>query len=102
VLGCTHYPFLKGAISYVMGEEVSLVSSDVETANDVYRVLVSNGMERRSAMPPSYRYEATGTSTSAFLDLAHRLIAPEIQSVELVGTGAVTIPNHVRLRQENA
>jgi len=102
VLGCTHYPFLKGAISYVMGEEVSLVSSDVETANDVYRVLVSNGMERRSAMPPSYRYEATGTSTSAFLDLAHRLIAPEISSVELVETGAVTIPDHVRLRQENA
>jgi len=85
-----------------MGERVSLVSSDVETANDVYRVLVGNGMERRSAMPPTYRYEATGDSTSAFLDLAHRLIAPEIPSVELVETGAVTIPDQVRLRQENA
>ena len=52
VLGCTHYPFLKGAISYVMGEQVALVSSDVETANDVYRVLVSNGMERRVAAAP--------------------------------------------------
>ena len=102
VLGCTHYPFLKGAISYVMGEEVSLVSSDVETANDVYRVLVGTGTERRAATPPSYRYEATGHSTSAFLDLAHRLIGPEIPSVELVQTGAVTIPDHVRLRQENA
>src|SRR5690606_26278413 len=28
VLGCTHYPFLRGAISYVMGDGVSLVSSD--------------------------------------------------------------------------
>ncbi len=102
VLGCTHYPFLKGAISYVMGEEVSLVSSDVETANDVYRVLVGAGAERRAATPPSYRYEATGRSTSAFLDLAHRLIGPEIPSVELVQTGAVTIPDYVRLRQENA
>jgi len=92
VLGCTHYPFLKGAISYVMGEQVALVSSDVETANDVYRVLVSNGMERTSPMPPSYRYEATGESTSAFLDLAHRLIAPEIPSVELVQTGVITLP----------
>ncbi len=27
VLGCTHYPFLEGAISYVMGPEVSLVST---------------------------------------------------------------------------
>lgn len=101
VLGCTHYPFLKGAISYVMGEGVTLVSSDVETANDVYRVLVSTGMERRAPEPPSYRYEATGDSTSAFLDLAHRLIAPEIPSVELVQTGAITIPDRERLRQEN-
>ena len=60
VLGCTHYPFLKGAISYVMGEEVSLVSSDVETANDVYRVLVSNGMERRAATPPDLPLRGDG------------------------------------------
>ncbi|RXZ69116.1 glutamate racemase [Agromyces albus] len=100
VLGCTHYPFLKGAISYVMGEDVTLVSSDVETANDVYRVLVSTGMERRAALPPTYRYEATGHSTSDFLDLAHRLIGPEIPSVELVETGAVTLPDHAQLRQE--
>jgi glutamate racemase len=59
-------------------------------------------MERRAATPPTHRYEATGDSTSAFLDLAHRLIGPEIPSVELVQTGAVTIPDHVRLRQENA
>jgi glutamate racemase len=60
VLGCTHYPFLKGAISYVMGDRVSLVSSDTETANDVYRMLVSGGMLRTANTPPSYRYEATG------------------------------------------
>ncbi|UOQ88696.1 glutamate racemase [Agromyces endophyticus] len=101
VLGCTHYPFLKGAISYVMGEDVTLVSSDVETANDVYRVLVSTGMERRGPTPPTYRYEATGQSTSAFLDLAHRLIAPEIPSVELVQTGVITLPDRAALRQEN-
>ncbi|WP_308799381.1 glutamate racemase [Agromyces silvae] len=99
VLGCTHYPFLKGAISYVMGDDVTLVSSDVETANDVYRVLVSRGMERRSPLPPTYRYEATGESTSAFLDLAHRLIGPEIPSVELVQTGAIQIPR-TTARQE--
>jgi len=75
-----------------MGDDVTLVSSDVETANDVYRVLVSRGMERRSTRPPTYRYEATGESTSAFLDLAHRLIGPEIPSVELVQTGAIHLP----------
>ena len=44
VLGCTHYPFLEGAISYVMGSDVSLVSSDTETAKDVYRQLVSRDL----------------------------------------------------------
>ncbi|MGR0219548.1 glutamate racemase [Agromyces sp. ZXT2-6] len=91
VLGCTHYPFLKGAISYVMGEGVSLVSSDVETANDVYRVLVSQGLERRAPTPPRHRFEATGDSSTAFLDLAHRLIGPDIASVELVQTGTLTL-----------
>jgi glutamate racemase len=94
VLGCTHYPFLKGAISYVMGEGVSLVSSDVETANDVYRVLVSQALERRDPTPPRHRFEATGDSSAAFLDLAHRLIGPDIASVELVQTGALTLPGH--------
>jgi glutamate racemase len=98
VLGCTHYPFLKGAISYVMGEGVSLVSSDVETANDVYRVLVTQGLERRDPTPPRHRFEATGDSSAAFLDLAHRLIGPDIASVELVQTGALTLPGHHRTR----
>ena len=93
VLGCTHYPFLTGAIAYVMGEGVSLVSSDVETANDVYRVLVTQGLERRAPTPPVLRFEATGDSTAAFLDLAHRLIGPDISSVELVQTGALTLPH---------
>jgi hypothetical protein len=63
VLGCTHYPFLEGAISYVMGE-VSLVSSDTETAKDVYRQLVSRDLlagpdavastpTKRPATPPT-------------------------------------------------
>lgn len=91
VLGCTHYPFLRGAISYVMGDAVTLVSSDTETADDVYRVLVSQGLEREESSPPSYRYEATGESADEFLDLAHRLIGPEISRVDLIETGSLSL-----------
>ena len=91
VLGCTHYPFLRGAISYVMGENVTLVSSDTETANDVYRVLVSQGLERARTSPPSYRYEATGDSAEDFLALAHRLIGPEVSRVDLIETGTLNL-----------
>lgn len=91
VLGCTHYPFLKGVISYVMGPNVTLVSSDTETANDVYRTLVSRGIERSAATPPEHVYEATGDSSDDFLDLAHRLIGREISTVNLVQTGAIDL-----------
>ena len=91
VLGCTHYPFLKGAISYVMGPSVTLVSSDTETANDVYRQLVSRGLERRAPAAPEHHYEATGQSEDEFLRLAHRLIGREIQRVDLVQTGVIDV-----------
>jgi glutamate racemase len=91
VLGCTHYPFLRGAISYVMGERVSLVSSDTETAGDVYRTLVSRGLLRTAAEPPTYHYEATGESAEEFLRLAHRLIGPEVATVDLVHTGTLNL-----------
>jgi glutamate racemase len=92
VLGCTHYPFLRGAISYVMGERVTLVSSDTETANDVYRELVGRGIERTSITPPSYRYEATGESAEEFLRLADSMLGRQISSVELVVTGVISLP----------
>ncbi|WP_285035855.1 glutamate racemase [Plantibacter sp. ME-Dv--P-095] len=94
VLGCTHYPFLKGAISYVMGPQVSLVSSDTETANDVYRVLVTRDLLRDSGEPPAHRYEATGSSADDFIALANRLMGREISTVSLVQTGVIDLPSH--------
>jgi len=61
VLGCTHYPLLTGVISYVMGEGVTLVSSAEETAKDLYRTLVENGLLRaQSATPATHKFLATG------------------------------------------
>jgi glutamate racemase len=43
VLGCTHYPLLKGIISEVMGEGVTLVDSAQETACRVRDILSAKG-----------------------------------------------------------
>ena len=51
VLGCTHYPLLTGAISYLMGDGVTLVSSADETAKDLYRVLADRDLLRPGAPP---------------------------------------------------
>ena len=81
VLGCTHYPLLTGAISYVMGDGVTLVSSAEETAKDVYRVLVANELVRDPALaPPVHRFLATG-DPGPFATLAQRFLGPEVTAV---------------------
>ncbi len=85
VLGCTHYPLLSGVISYVMGEDVTLVSSSEETAKTVYRALVEQGLERDpDAGTPEHRFRATGDAAS-FEALAHRFLGPVVKSVEKLG-----------------
>lgn len=81
VLGCTHYPLLTGAISYVMGEDVTLVSSAEETAKDVYRTLVAHDLLRTSSAKPALRFLATGDENS-FGVLARRFLGPEVAKVE--------------------
>ena len=95
VLGCTHYPFLEGAISYVMGPDVSLVSSDTETAKDVFRQLVSRDLLADPRAEPQHVYEATGASADDFLRLAHRLMGREVSAVRLVQTGAIDLPKGI-------
>jgi glutamate racemase len=87
VLGCTHYPLLSGAISYVMGEDVTLVSSADETAKDVYRILVANNLLRTGTDAPTLRFQATGDA-KPFGRLARRFLGPEVTVVEHLPEGA--------------
>ena len=92
VLGCTHYPLLAGAIQFVLGPEVSLVSSAEQTAYDVYRRLVDHGLETTRQDAPSHVFEATGSDTERFRALAARFLGPEIGHVEAFPTGTIPLP----------
>jgi len=82
VLGCTHYPLLTGIISYVMGGDVTLVSSAEETAKDLYRVLVENDLLNNDiGSTVAHKFIATGDSDS-FSTLARRFLGPEVTTVE--------------------
>lgn len=80
VLGCTHYPLLTGVISYVMGHDVTLVSSADETAKDLYRVLVEQNLLNGDERKPQHRFVATG-DPKAFASLARRFLGPEVVDV---------------------
>ncbi|MFZ3453028.1 glutamate racemase [Arthrobacter sp. 7Tela_A1] len=97
VLGCTHYPLLTGVISYVMGDGVTLVSSAEETAKDVYRALLTHGLQRESPEPPSHRFVATGDAESFEL-LARRFLGPEVLRVEHADSVAARYPTGVLAR----
>ena len=89
ILGCTHYPLLAGPISYVMGEEVALVTSSDETAKDVYRALAKRDLLRGAHAPgPHHEFRVTG-DPEAFARLARRFLGPEVTSVTRTGLDPV-------------
>ena len=81
VLGCTHYPLLTGVISYVMGNEVTLVSSADETAKDLYRVLVERDLLRSNTKVANYQFISSGDPV-LFSELARRFLGPEVVTVK--------------------
>jgi glutamate racemase len=94
VLGCTHYPLLTGVISYVMGDEVTLVSSAEECAKDVYRVLTDAKQRSLEHEPadavPTHRFLTTG-QPEEFGRIGQRFLGPELESVaQYAGGGWVT------------
>lgn len=66
VLGCTHYPLLKGAIASVMGRNVRLIDSGEETALEVRRVLSKEGLLKE---------EGTGKRTFYVTDTPERFVS---------------------------
>jgi glutamate racemase len=90
ILGCTHYPLLRGAIHHVMGPDVLLISSAEETANDVYEVLASKGLlaEEDGDVPdvPTHRFESSG-DPRMFSALGRRFLGPEFQGAVRVSLG---------------
>ncbi len=91
ILGCTHYPLMTGVISYVMGEEVTLVSCAEETAKDVYRSLARHSLMRQNHTSPGHHFLATGDAAS-FEVLARRFLGPEVLQVEQVAKVSTHYP----------
>ena len=105
ILGCTHYPLLTGVISYVMGENVTLVSSAEETAKDVFRTLTQEAMLRdHTAGAPVRKFLATGDSAE-FSALARRFLGPEVnhvQSVQIQSEASLANPQNQNPQKRKA
>lgn len=83
ILGCTHYPLLKGLLGKVCGDDVVLISSAKETALEVRTILVRRD-ELSTGRTPVYRFITTG-NTEQFRLLGSRFLGQRIGLVEKVG-----------------
>ena len=81
ILGCTHYPLLRGVIQYVVGRDVVLIESDKEAAIDVFSELTRREMFRPRDLPPQHRFLSSG-DPKQFETLGRHFLGPEITKVE--------------------
>ncbi|MCY7299198.1 MAG: glutamate racemase, partial [Ilumatobacteraceae bacterium] len=80
LLGCTHYPYLESVIAEVMGGDVALVSSAIETALVANDELRDKGLLRANdGTPAQHRFLSSG-DISWFADLGGRLLGPELRN----------------------
>ncbi|HER43335.1 MAG TPA: glutamate racemase [Candidatus Eisenbacteria bacterium] len=83
VLGCTHYPLLKGVISGVMGSGVALVDSAKETAAEVRETLASSGLLSKDDSGGQI-YVYLSDIPYRFREVAERFLGRPVESVEQV------------------
>ncbi len=81
ILGCTHYPLLKGVISQVMGEGVTLVDSALVLAEAVAEDLEKN--DARAEGPGKVELVVSDLP-QRFQEISRRFLRMEVGEVEVV------------------
>jgi glutamate racemase len=87
ILGCTHYPLLKGVLHSVTHGEMELISSADEAAKDIYSKLVEHGLLRRVRELGTRRFMTSG-DPEQFREVGSRFL-PGLDAVEQVPTLAL-------------
>jgi len=80
VLGCTHYPLLKGIIGEVMGPGVTLVDSAAETAARVREILETRGELRPSQESGNHHFFVTDVP-AGFIRIGNRFLGGDFGDV---------------------
>jgi glutamate racemase len=85
ILGCTHYPILKGIIQEVVSEEVSLIDSGVETAKITKNILNRYKLNaNRENEEPNHIFYVTD-APDKFRKIGERFLGKDIENIGHVG-----------------
>ena len=89
VLGCTHYPLLKGVISQVLGASIRLVDSAEAVADEAASVLESSGLKSVRQPGDEHHFYVTDSSRR-FAEVGTRFLGTPLGRLEQVDiTGEV-------------
>jgi len=83
ILGCTHYPLLKETIDTFMGEQVKLIDSAEEIAQEVLKVMSEEDLCNRSDNKGHHKYFVTD-APDRFIELGMRFLGTEMDEVEQI------------------
>ncbi|MGB9715851.1 MAG: glutamate racemase [Thermodesulfovibrionales bacterium] len=83
VLGCTHYPLLKGVISKVMGEDVILIDSAVEVAKESREILEASDLRNDRQEDGLMEFYVTD-SPERFLKVGELFLGKRINNIDMV------------------
>lgn len=86
VLGCTHYPLLRTVISNVMGRNVRLIDSAVETSREIKKTLEAMTIMRKKKERPVRKFYVTD-SPEKFLNIGERFLGKQIEHIEKIAVG---------------
>ncbi len=82
VLGCTHYPLLKGTIAGAVGKSVRLIDSAEAVAGEVKALLKAGGLLNTSGKAASHVFFVTD-SPERFVEVGRRFYGSRLESAAL-------------------
>ena len=83
VLGCTHYPLLRGVISKVTGRNVKIVDSASSVAEEVAKILQKSGKLSSASKKPTHSFFATD-AVEQFVKVGGKFLGKKIEKVRKV------------------
>ncbi|MFH0855512.1 MAG: glutamate racemase [Candidatus Omnitrophota bacterium] len=91
ILGCTHYPLLKGLISQTMGKNVVLIDSAKQVAIEVGKILSNEGLlnkkgKTRTAYRAGKHEFFVSDNPEWFRNLARRFLGRPVRNVKKVSS----------------
>ncbi len=82
ILGCTHYPILKGTIRKVIGKNIRLIDSGEETAKEVKYILAKRNLLNTQKKKGSHKFFVTDFPNN-FQQIAERFLGQKIRNTKL-------------------